>query len=120
MNSRTTRAIPCTTLRAPLLREPPGERLCLFSLMRTAPPQDPDGVRRLVAVRRPAAGRRQPVGVRAGTGIRRRAAPGQCRADGARGLAGALRARLRRSRTSPPAARAASATAPISPVRAPP
>ncbi|WP_060894318.1 FAD-binding protein [Streptomyces europaeiscabiei] len=41
-----------TTLRAPLLRKPPGERLCLFSLMRTAPPQDPDGVRRLIAANR--------------------------------------------------------------------
>ncbi|WP_200301472.1 FAD-binding protein [Streptomyces adelaidensis] len=39
-------------LRAPLLRRPAGERLCLLSLMRTAPPQDPDGVRRLVAANR--------------------------------------------------------------------
>ncbi|MFM9553712.1 MULTISPECIES: FAD-binding protein [Streptomyces] len=41
-----------TALRAPLLRRPPGERLCLLSLMRTAPPQDPDRVRRLVAANR--------------------------------------------------------------------
>ncbi|WP_216587693.1 FAD-binding protein [Streptomyces brasiliscabiei] len=39
-------------LRAPLLRRPPGERLCLLSLMRTARPRDPDGVRRLVAANR--------------------------------------------------------------------
>ncbi len=37
------------TLRAPLLRRPAGEHLCLLSLMRTALPQDPEGVRRLVA-----------------------------------------------------------------------
>jgi FAD/FMN-containing dehydrogenase len=40
------------TLRAPLLRKPAGEHLCLLSLMRTALPQDPDGVRRLVAANR--------------------------------------------------------------------
>lgn len=39
-------------LRTPLLRRPAGELLCLLSLMRTAPPQDPDGVRRLVAANR--------------------------------------------------------------------
>lgn len=39
-------------LRAPLLRRPPNARLCLLTLMRTAPSQDPDGVRRLVAANR--------------------------------------------------------------------
>jgi cytokinin dehydrogenase len=39
-------------LRAPLLRRPPGELLCLLSLMRTAPPTDPDAVRRMVAANR--------------------------------------------------------------------
>jgi FAD/FMN-containing dehydrogenase len=40
------------TLHAPLLRRPPGELLCLLSLMRTAPPGRPDVVRRLVAANR--------------------------------------------------------------------
>ncbi|MET7568590.1 FAD-binding protein [Streptomyces sp. NPDC005492] len=40
------------TLRTPLLRRPPGELLCLLSLMRTAPPEHPDAVRRLVAANR--------------------------------------------------------------------
>ncbi|NUR28887.1 MAG: FAD-binding protein, partial [Catenulispora sp.] len=39
-------------LRARLLRRPEGEALCLFSLMRTAPPAAPDVVRRLVAANR--------------------------------------------------------------------
>lgn len=41
-----------SALRAPLLRRPSGEALCLLSLMRTARPGDPDGVRRLVAANR--------------------------------------------------------------------
>ncbi|MFJ9896359.1 FAD-binding protein [Streptomyces sp. NPDC091280] len=40
------------TLRTPLLRRPAGELLCLLSLMRTAPPDHPDTVRRLVAANR--------------------------------------------------------------------
>jgi cytokinin dehydrogenase len=40
------------TLRTPLLRRPEGELLCLFSLMRTAPPAAPDVVRRLVVENR--------------------------------------------------------------------
>lgn len=39
-------------LRAPLLRRPPGELLCLLSLMRTAPPTDPGAVQRMVAANR--------------------------------------------------------------------
>jgi cytokinin dehydrogenase len=39
-------------LRAPLLRRPPGELLCLLSLMRTAPPTDPSTVQRMVAANR--------------------------------------------------------------------
>ncbi|MEU6380649.1 FAD-binding protein [Streptomyces sp. NPDC046909] len=39
-------------LRTPLLRRPPGELLCLLSLMRTAPPTDPETVRRMVAANR--------------------------------------------------------------------
>ncbi|QFR03177.1 FAD-binding protein [Streptomyces phaeolivaceus] len=49
-------------LRAPLLRRPRGERLCLLSLMRTAPPGDPDGVRRLVAANRAVHERAREVG----------------------------------------------------------
>lgn len=40
------------TLHAPLMRRPAGELLCLLSLMRTAPPDRPDVVRRLVAANR--------------------------------------------------------------------
>jgi len=40
------------TLRAPLLRRPPDERLCLLTLMRTAPPTDAAAVRELVAANR--------------------------------------------------------------------
>lgn len=40
------------TLRTPLLRRPPGELLCLLSLMRTAPPANPDAVQQLVAANR--------------------------------------------------------------------
>lgn len=40
------------TLRAPLLRRPPGDRLCLLTLMRTAPPTDLGAVRRLVSANR--------------------------------------------------------------------
>ncbi|NNN30107.1 FAD-binding protein [Streptomyces sp. S3(2020)] len=39
-------------LGAPLLRRPPGELLCLLSLMRTAPPTDPGTVQRMVAANR--------------------------------------------------------------------
>ncbi|MFE0257439.1 FAD-binding protein [Streptomyces sp. NPDC059010] len=39
-------------LHAPLLRRPAGELLCLLSLMRTAPPDRPGVVRRLVAANR--------------------------------------------------------------------
>lgn len=39
-------------LRAPLLRRPPEDRLCLLTLMRTAPPTDPSAVRELVAANR--------------------------------------------------------------------
>jgi FAD/FMN-containing dehydrogenase len=39
-------------LHAPLLRRPSGELLCLLSLMRTAPPDRPAVVRRLVAANR--------------------------------------------------------------------
>lgn len=39
-------------LRAPMLRRPPGELLCLLSLMRTAPPTDPVTVGRMVAANR--------------------------------------------------------------------
>lgn len=39
-------------LHASLLRRPAGELLCLLSLMRTAPPDRPDVVRRLVAANR--------------------------------------------------------------------
>ncbi|MFI6013145.1 FAD-binding protein [Streptomyces sp. NPDC051243] len=39
-------------LRTPLLRRPEGELLCLFSLMRTAPPGAPDVVQRLVDANR--------------------------------------------------------------------
>ncbi|MCH5671265.1 FAD-binding protein [Streptomyces gilvus] len=41
-----------SALHAPLLRRPPGELLCLLSLMRTAPPDRPDVVRELVAANR--------------------------------------------------------------------
>ncbi|MCI3274069.1 FAD-binding protein [Streptomyces cylindrosporus] len=41
-----------STLHTPLLRRPAGERLCLLSLMRTAPPDRPDVVRQLVAANR--------------------------------------------------------------------
>lgn len=40
------------TLRAPLLRRPAAELLCLLSLMRTAPPDRPGVVRQLVAANR--------------------------------------------------------------------
>jgi len=40
------------TLRAPMLRRPAGELLCLLSVMRTAPPAAPDTVRRMVAANR--------------------------------------------------------------------
>lgn len=40
------------TLGAPLLRRPAGERLCLFTLMRTAPPADPAAVRAMIAANR--------------------------------------------------------------------
>jgi cytokinin dehydrogenase len=46
------RPLTSQALRAPLLRRPPGELLCLLSLMRTAPPDRPDVVRRLVAANR--------------------------------------------------------------------
>lgn len=39
-------------LRAPMPRRPPGELLCLLSLMRTAPPTDPATVGRMVAANR--------------------------------------------------------------------
>lgn len=39
-------------LRAPMLRRPSGELLCLLSLMRTAPPTDPGAVQRMVAANR--------------------------------------------------------------------
>ncbi|MFJ2239187.1 FAD-binding protein [Streptomyces sp. NPDC087859] len=41
-----------SVFRAPLLRRPPGELLCLLSLMRTAPPTDPGTVQRMVAANR--------------------------------------------------------------------
>lgn len=46
------RPLTARTLRAPLLRRPPDERLCLLTLMRTAPPTDPAAVRELVAANR--------------------------------------------------------------------
>ncbi|MDO0933476.1 FAD-binding protein [Streptomyces sp. DG2A-72] len=39
-------------LRAPMLRKPMGEDLCLVSLMRTAPPADADAVRQALAANR--------------------------------------------------------------------
>ncbi|MEW2117457.1 hypothetical protein AB0945_20140 [Streptomyces sp. NPDC005474] len=46
------RPLTSTALRAPLLRRPRGELLCLLSLMRTAPPGAPDNVREAVAANR--------------------------------------------------------------------
>ncbi|MFF7162129.1 FAD-binding protein [Streptomyces sp. NPDC008086] len=46
------RPLSARTLRAPLLRRPEGELLCLLALMRTAPPAAPDVVRRMVAANR--------------------------------------------------------------------
>ncbi|ELP71003.1 FAD-binding protein [Streptomyces turgidiscabies] len=46
------RPLTSRTLRAPLLRRPPGELLCLLSLMRTAPPGAPENVREAVAANR--------------------------------------------------------------------
>lgn len=40
------------TLGAPLLRRPAGDRLCLLTLMRTAPPSDPVAVARMVDANR--------------------------------------------------------------------
>ncbi|WP_369031060.1 FAD-binding protein [Streptomyces adonidis] len=46
------RPLTSRALRAPLLRRPPGELLCLLSLMRTAPPGAPENVREAVAANR--------------------------------------------------------------------
>ncbi|WP_405775139.1 FAD-binding protein [Streptomyces sp. NBC_01538] len=46
------RPLTSRALRAPLLRRPRGELLCLLSLMRTAPPGAPDNVREAVAANR--------------------------------------------------------------------
>ncbi|NUO45013.1 MAG: FAD-binding protein [Streptomyces sp.] len=46
------RPLTARALRAPLLRRPAGELLCLLTLMRTAPPADPEAVRRMVAANR--------------------------------------------------------------------
>lgn len=46
------RPLSARALRAPLLRRPHGELLCLLSLMRTAPPTDPVTARRMVDANR--------------------------------------------------------------------
>ncbi|MDH6213913.1 FAD-binding protein [Streptomyces pseudovenezuelae] len=51
-----------SALHAPLLRRPPGELLCLLSLMRTAPPERPDVVGQLVAANRAVYERARAVG----------------------------------------------------------
>jgi hypothetical protein len=51
-----------SALHAPLLRRPPGELLCLLSLMRTAPPERPDVVGELITANRALYDRARTVG----------------------------------------------------------